>query len=250
VPHIVRGLILDHLGLLDPAIDALEVAVALAPEAKEPIAILAGVLSRTALSHQAEAALRKALTLDPRNPQLMNDHAAILMRLHRHAEASALLREVLHSNGPHASVICNLANATVCLGEQDQAVELAHAAIALEPEAVLPRRALANTLPYQDGVTGAALLRVGRDCADVLPRGSLPALTRTSRPGPAADGRASVRYVAYASGRMAYRRGARTPRSGCVSRHLSVPRAAASRSDRHAISHSVAVVGECRVVGR
>jgi len=184
VPHIVRGLILDHLGLLDPAIDALEVAVALAPEAKEPIAILAGVLSRTALSHQAEAALRKALTLDPRNPQLMNDHAAILMRLHRHAEASALLREVLHSNGPHASVICNLANATVCLGEQDQAVELAHAAIALEPEAVLPRRALANTLPYQDGVTGAALLRVGRDCADVLPRGSLPALTRTDRDRP------------------------------------------------------------------
>ena len=179
VPHIARGLILDHLGLLDAAVDALEAAVALAPEAKEPIAILAGVLSRSALSRQAEDALRKALALDPLNPGLMNDHAAILMRLHRHAEASELLREVLHRNGPHASVICNLANATVCLGAQDEAVELARAAIALEPKAVLPRRALSNTLPYQDGVTGAALLRAGRDCADVLPRGELPNLMKT-----------------------------------------------------------------------
>jgi protein O-GlcNAc transferase len=152
------------LGLLDAAVDALEAAVALAPEAKEPIAILAGVLSRSAQSRQAEDALRKALVLDPRNPGLMNDHAAILMRLHRHAEASELLREVLRRNGPHASVLCNLANATVCLGSQDAAV--------------LPRRALANTLPYQDGVTGAALLRVGRECSDTLPRGDLPALTR------------------------------------------------------------------------
>jgi predicted O-linked N-acetylglucosamine transferase (SPINDLY family) len=174
VLHLARGLILDRLTLLDPALDALEAAVALAPEAKEPIALLAGVLSRTARAREAEAALRKALELDPRNPQLMNDHAALLMRLHRHAEASVLLRDVLHRHGPHASVICNLANATVCLGAQDDAVELARAAIALDPEAVLPRRALANTMPYQDGVTGGGLLRVARACADVLPRGSLP----------------------------------------------------------------------------
>ena len=60
-------------------------------------------------------------------------------------------------------------------------MELAQAAIALDPEAVLPRRALANTLPYQDGVTGAALLRAARDCAAVLPRGSLPVLRQGRR---------------------------------------------------------------------
>jgi protein O-GlcNAc transferase len=64
---------------------------------------------------------------------------------------------------------------------QDAAVELARAAIALEPETLLPRRALANTLPYQDGVTGRALLRAARDSADVLPRGTLPRLSK--RPG-------------------------------------------------------------------
>ena len=180
VPHIVRGLILDRLGLLDPAIDALEAAVALAPDAREPIRILAGVLSRTARAKHAEATLRQAAALDPRNPQVLNDHAAVLMRLHRHAEAVFLLREVLHRDGPHASVICNLANATVCLGAQDEAVELALAAIALDPGAVLPRRALANTLPYQDGVTGETLLRAARACADALPRGTLPTLSKTS----------------------------------------------------------------------
>jgi predicted O-linked N-acetylglucosamine transferase (SPINDLY family) len=101
------------------------------------------------------------------------------MRLHRHPEAAMLLREVLRRNGPHASVTCNLASATVCLGSQDEAVELARAAIALDPMAVLPRRALANTMPYQDGVTGAALLRAAEECANTLPRGSLPALLKT-----------------------------------------------------------------------
>ena len=178
VPHIARGLLLDRLGLLDPAIDALEAAVALAPNEREPIRILAGVLTRTTRASAAEAALRQALELDPCNPQLMNDHAAVLMRVHRHAEASALLRDVLRRNGPHASIVCNLASATVCLGLQDEAVELARAAIALDPDAVLPRRALLNTLPYQDGVTGAELLRAARACAGVLPRGSLPALSK------------------------------------------------------------------------
>jgi predicted O-linked N-acetylglucosamine transferase (SPINDLY family) len=175
MPHIARGLILDGLGLLDPAIDALEAAVGLAPKAKEPIRILAGVLSRSTRARHAETALRQARELDPANPQLLNDHAAVLMRLHRHAEAADLLREVLHANGPHASVLCNLATATVCLGAQDEAVELVQAAIALDPEAVLPRRALVNTLPYQDGVTGAGLLRASRKCAATLPRGTLPA---------------------------------------------------------------------------
>ena len=179
VPHIARGLILDRLGQLAPAIDALEVAVALAPGAKEPATVLAGVLSRSSRARQAEEALRQALALDPDNPQLLNDRAAVLMRLHRHAEARVLLRAVLERNGPHASVLCNLANATVCLGAQAEAVEIAHAAIALDPMAVLPRRALANTLPYQEGITGAALLRAAWACSNVLPRGVLPPLVRT-----------------------------------------------------------------------
>ena len=182
VPHIARGLILDRLGMLDPAIDALEAAVALAPNAKEPLRVLAGVLSRTSRAKAAEEALRKARANDPDDPALMNDHAAVLMRLHRHAEARDLLTAVLREHGPHASVLCNLANATTCVGLQVEAVELAHAAIAQEPGAVLPRRALANTMPYRDGVTGAELLQAAKDCAAILPRGDLPPLVRTGPP--------------------------------------------------------------------
>ncbi len=178
--HLARGLILDGLGSLDPAVDALEAAVALAPEAREPIRILAGVLSRTARSRDAEVALRQALVLDPTNPQLMNDHAAVLMRVHRHAEARDLLQQVLWRKGPHASVLCNLANATLCLGMQPEALELARSAIKLDPDAVMPRRSLINTLPYQDGVTGAGLLQAARACAERLPRGSLPVLHKAS----------------------------------------------------------------------
>jgi len=178
VPHMTRGLILDRLGSLDAAVDALETAVALAPDAAEPIRLLAGVLSRSTRASQAEAAARQALERDPTNPQLMNDRAAVLMRLHRHAEARDLLREVLRRQGPLAPVVCNLANATVCLGLQHEAVEFAQCAIALDGQALLPRRALANTLPYQDGTTGAVLLRAARDCSRVLPRGALPSLRR------------------------------------------------------------------------
>ena len=180
VPHVARGLILDRIGLLDPAIDALEAAVALAPAAREPIRVLAGILSRSSRAHAAEDALRKARAGDPGEPRLINDHAAVLMRLHRHAEARELLSTLLRDHGPHASVLCNLANATTCAGLQDEAVELARAAIALEPEAVLPRRALANTMPYQDGVTGASLLNAAKGCAEILPRGDLPPLVRSA----------------------------------------------------------------------
>jgi protein O-GlcNAc transferase len=176
--HLARGLILDGLGLLDQAVDALEAAVALAPEAREPIRLLAGILSQTTRSREAEAALRQALELDPTNTQLMNDHAVLLMRVNRHADARDLLRELSWRDGPQVSALCNLANATLCLGFQNEALELAHTAIALDPGAVLPRRSLANTLPYHDSVTGAMLLQAARDCAALLPRGSLPVLRK------------------------------------------------------------------------
>ena len=176
VPHALRGLLLDRLGLLDAAIDALEAATALAPGDTEPHAYLGAVLTRTTRARQAEAALRRASELDPGNPRLLNDRAAMLMRLHRHAEARDLLHDVLRRDGPRVSVLCNLANATCCVGSQEDAVELARAALALDPVALMPRRTLANTLPYLASIDGAMLLRAARDCAALLPRGvAIPA---------------------------------------------------------------------------
>ncbi len=80
------------------------------------------------------------------------------MRKHRHAEARAELTELIASHGEQVGALCNLGTATVCCGLQDEAVALIERAIALAPDALLPRRALANALPYRDAVGGAELL--------------------------------------------------------------------------------------------
>jgi predicted O-linked N-acetylglucosamine transferase (SPINDLY family) len=180
--HTARGVLLERLGDRAAAIDALEAATALAPEAKLPGAILAGVLARSFRLREAEIALRRAIALDPDNPQLVNDHAAVLMRMHRHAEARVALLALIEAHGEQANVLCNLANATTCVGLQEAAVALARRAIALAPDAVLPWRTLGNTLPYRDGVTGAELLAALQACSDRLPREPPPPLSNTHDP--------------------------------------------------------------------
>ena len=169
-----RGMLLDHVGRRAEAIDALEVAVELAPDSLTPLRLLGGVLSRSSQVGRAEQVLRRVSALDPANPQVANDHAVVLMRLHRHAEARAILQDILQRLGPYNSVLCNLANATACVGEQDAAVAIARRAIEADPDAVLPRRALCNVLPYRDGTTGAELLAAMRDCGVRLPRSPQP----------------------------------------------------------------------------
>ena len=98
--------------------------------------------------------MRRLCTLDPDNRHESNNHAAVLMRMHRFGEARVILLENLDRHGPSENVLCNLANATACLGEQDEAVEIARQAIERDPSAVLPRRALCSVLPYCDGHIG------------------------------------------------------------------------------------------------
>ena len=176
VMQIGRGLLLERLGRRSEAIDALETATILTPDEPGPLRFLGGVLARSSRARQAEQVLRRVSVLDPDNPQIRNDHAAVLMRLHQHAEARTILLDVLDRHGPHPSVLCNLANATACVGEQQEAVAIARRAISLDTNSVLPRRALCNTLPYCDGTTGAALLAALRDCSAVLPRIPQPPL--------------------------------------------------------------------------
>jgi predicted O-linked N-acetylglucosamine transferase (SPINDLY family) len=143
---------------------------------------LGSVLARTQRVAAAEAALRRANALDPDNPQLMNDHAAVLMRMHRHAQARAKLIEVIDRHGEHIGALCNLANATVNCGLQEEGVAHAERAIALAPEAALPRRTLANTLPYLDGVAASTLLAALTACSDRLPRTPAPPWTNARDP--------------------------------------------------------------------
>ena len=182
VLHVARGMLLERLGQRDAAIDALEVAVALAPDARGPVQLLGGVLARSPRLREAEGALRRAWALDAGSATVQNDLAAVLMRLHRHAEARDLLQAHIAAHGEQVTTLCNLANASACLGFQAEAVTLARRAIDRLPDAVLPWRALCNTLPYQDGVTGAGLRDALRECGARLPRVNLPACANTRDP--------------------------------------------------------------------
>ena len=135
VPLLARGVLLERLGRRAEAIDALEAAAVLAPDALLPVKLLGGVLARSHRLREAEAALRRASELDPDDPRLRNDRATVLMRMHRHAEARALLLELIEQHGEDPLVLCNLANATACLGLQEEAVGVARRAIELAPDA-------------------------------------------------------------------------------------------------------------------
>lgn len=177
-----RGVLLERLGRLAEAADALEVALALDPVAKIAASALGRVLAASCRLPEAELALRRALALDPDDPQLGNNLAAVLMRLHQHAEARDLLAELVVRQGPQPTLLCNLANATLSLGLQEEAEGIARQAIKLAPAAVLPWRTLCNTLPYRDGASGQELLSALRSCSERLPRDRSPAFRNDADP--------------------------------------------------------------------
>jgi protein O-GlcNAc transferase len=170
VPLTARGLLLERLGRRIEAADALEAAAALAPDAALPAYFLGEVLARCNRLREADAALRRAGELDPDNPRPRNTRATVLFRMHRHAEARSELLRAIEEHGERAVELCNLANATTCLGMQEEGVALARRAIELAPDSALPWRALCNTLPYRDGISGAEMLAALRACSDRLPR--------------------------------------------------------------------------------
>jgi len=179
---VMRGVLLERFGRLSEAIDALEAAAALAPDAPLPAKFLADLLARSHRLREAEVALRRAIELDPTNQPLTNALATVLFRMHRHAAARTELLASIERDGEQMHVLCNLANATTCLGLQEEGVALARRAIALAPDATLPRRALCNTLPYRDGITAAELLTALHDCSDRLPRDPPLAFTNDRHP--------------------------------------------------------------------
>jgi protein O-GlcNAc transferase len=177
-----RGVLLQRLGRREDAIVALQTATALAPDASRPAAMLGGLLARSHRGREAEQVLAHAITLDPQNSQLQNDHATVLMRLFRAAEAREALEALIARDGPDVTTLCNLANVTVSLGLQNQAVAIARQAIALAPGAHLPWRSLCNTLPYQEPIGGAELSEALSRCAALLPRPADLKFTNTPDP--------------------------------------------------------------------
>ncbi len=175
-----RGVLLAELGRSEDAAAALEVASALAPDAPEPAAALAGVLTAAPWQADTLPALRRAVALVPGDIALRNNLAALLTRHQRHEEARALLEELIAAEGEHPAFLCNLANALVLLGRQAAGVAAARRATTLAPEMHLAWRTLGAALVYDEGAD-AAELRVVAERASAT-------LARTLPPPPPARG--------------------------------------------------------------
>jgi predicted O-linked N-acetylglucosamine transferase (SPINDLY family) len=173
------GLARERLGRRAEAIDALETACALAPAAPVPAMMLARLLAHASRLREADAALRRACELNPGNAGLCNDRAAVLMRLHRHAAARALLEAIPAEVQSVTGVLCNLATVLVSLGEQEYGEATARRAIAQDPASPLARRTLANALPYRSGVGGAEMLAAVLDYTAGLPVRTAPVFTNS-----------------------------------------------------------------------
>jgi protein O-GlcNAc transferase len=167
---LVRGILLDRLGFKPAAIDALTVAAALAPESPVAALFLGGLLARSNRLREADQALARASELDPDNPMPINDRAAVLIRLHRHGEARRILLDILARPDTDISVLSNLVTSTMCLGMQEEAIELAWRAVDRNTISALPWRGLCNALPYCFGAPASEMLAVAQSCADRLPR--------------------------------------------------------------------------------
>ena len=164
------GLLLHRLGRNAESSDLLEAACALAPENAAIWVLLGGVLARSHHLARAEGAMRQGLAHQPDNLDLRHDLGVVLMRMHRFSAARVELTSVRNARRTDPTLLSNLANATLCLGLQAEAVDIAHQSVAIAPDSPIAWRTLANTLPYAPGVPATDLLAALQATAARLPR--------------------------------------------------------------------------------
>ncbi len=177
-----RGLLLGKLGRRDEAVEVLEAAVALAPEEMVPTVALANALTVTSRAKQAAEVLKRAVELAPRDSNLRNNYAATLVRVYRYGEAQEILEGLLAEQGPQLNVLCNLTNALVSMGMQQEGVARAQEAVRFAPQAHLAWRSLGNAMAYHPAVTGVTLLEAYQGVGRTLPRTALQPFANTPDP--------------------------------------------------------------------
>jgi protein O-GlcNAc transferase len=96
------------------------------------------------------------------------------VRIHRYAEARDVLEALIAEYGEQLNYLCNLTNALLSLGLQDDGLAVGRRTTVLWPEQQIAWRTFANALSYHPTVTGAALLDACRQAGQRLPRGTLP----------------------------------------------------------------------------
>jgi predicted O-linked N-acetylglucosamine transferase (SPINDLY family) len=167
--------LLMHAGQYEPAIDIAEVVTLLAPERIEGLRLLGQLLVRSLDVNKALEVLRRAIAMAPDDWELGNDHAVACLRAYQFGEACDRLEDLNNRFGPRITLLGNLSNARLALGDQAAAEAAARAAIALDPDDLSGARALLNVMAYRPGVTAAEMLAQARACTRFYPpEGAVP----------------------------------------------------------------------------
>jgi predicted O-linked N-acetylglucosamine transferase (SPINDLY family) len=183
-----RASLLTELDRESEALELLEAAVTIAPDHRAVAAFRAERLLRGSRYAEALEALRHVVAIDPDNRALRNNFAVALTRTHHYAEAVDVLDELAAIDGHRIDILCNRANALVCLGRQDEGVAAARHAVALAPPSGSNHhaawRTLANAMAYCEAASGATLGPVLAMVSHSAPRPSRAAVASCPhRPG-------------------------------------------------------------------
>ena len=183
-----RAALLCELGRDDEALQLLEAAVAIDPDCAVLATFRAERLLLGSRHKEALVALRRAVALDPDNLALRNNLAVALTRSHHYAEALGVLDDMAAREGERIDMLCNRANALVCLGRQDEGIAAARRATEFAGDATGERhlawRTLANAMAYGESADGASLGPALRKVAETAPRlPEEPALVRRPTKG-------------------------------------------------------------------
>jgi predicted O-linked N-acetylglucosamine transferase (SPINDLY family) len=174
--------LLMHAGQYEAAIDIAEVVTLLAPDRIEGLRLLGQLLVRSLDVNKALEVLGRAIAMAPDDWELGNDHAVACLRAYHFGEASDRLENLNNRHGPRITLLCNLSNARLALGDQPGAEAAARAAIALDPDDLSGARALLNVMAYRPGVTAAEMLAQAQACSRFYPPDSAAPFANTPDP--------------------------------------------------------------------
>lgn len=192
--HAAEGLALLAAGEEDEGLAALRLATLLADDAPDMLAELGRQLHDLRQFGEAAPILERAVAARPWDVALRVLHGASLFKLHRLADARAVLEQALADLGPHAGLSSNLALVLNGLGEQEAA--LAASIAAGSSPMVLASRMGIQPYHHTQG-SGQQLLDTARRLGAQLP----PAQPFRHPPGFAPARRLRVGFLSTAFGR-------------------------------------------------
>jgi protein O-GlcNAc transferase len=153
-------------GHLEPALQLIQRAMTLRPDAALYRNSAGQILERLGRADEARAAYEAAIELDPHDPDPLNSLGRLLLWQDRVSQAEQCLRAAIELNPNYAEAYTNLGNVHKERGELDAAIAAYRKAVALRPDLSLLHSNLLLTLHYHPGYSPEDLAREHRTWAE------------------------------------------------------------------------------------